>query len=57
MLPASFLFDGTGKVRYFWGGEVFEVEIVPILEGLLAGKAIDGEARFDLAPGQTTDPR
>ena len=32
-------------------------EIVPILEGLLAGKNIDGETRFDLAPGQTSDPR
>jgi len=56
MLPASFLFDGTGKVRYFWGGEAYEKEIVPILEGLLAGKNIDGETRFDLAPGQTSDP-
>ena len=57
MLPASFLFDGAGKLRYFWGGEAFEGEIVPIVEGLLAGKNIDGEARFDLAPGQTSDPR
>ena len=57
MLPASFLFDGTGKVRYFWGGEAFEPEIVPIVEGLLAGKAIDGEERFDLAPGQTSESR
>jgi thiol-disulfide isomerase/thioredoxin len=50
MLPASFLFDETGKLRYFWGGEAFESEIVPVVEGLLAGKPIDGEARFDLAP-------
>jgi thiol-disulfide isomerase/thioredoxin len=56
MLPASFLFDSTGKLRYFWGGEAYEKEIVPIVEGLLAGKPIDGETRFDLAPGQTTDP-
>jgi thiol-disulfide isomerase/thioredoxin len=55
MLPASFLFDATGKLRYFWGGEAYEKELVPIVEGLLAGKAIDGETRFDLAPGQTTD--
>jgi thiol-disulfide isomerase/thioredoxin len=59
MLPASFLFDGTGKLRYFWGGEAFEGEIVPIVEGLLAGKPIDGESRFDVAPeGSTgTSPR
>ncbi|MET0592385.1 MAG: TlpA disulfide reductase family protein [Polyangiaceae bacterium] len=50
MLPASFLFDGTGKLRYFWGGEAFEKELVPVIEGLLAGKHIDGESRFDVAP-------
>ena len=46
-----------GKVRYFWGGEAYENELVPIVEGLLAGQPIDGEARFGLAPGQTTDQR
>ena len=50
MLPATFLFDGTGKLRYFWGGEAFENEVVPIVEGLLEGIAIDGEKRFDVAP-------
>jgi thiol-disulfide isomerase/thioredoxin len=50
MLPATFLFDETAKLRYFWGGEAFETEMVPIVEGLLAGKAIDGESRFDVAP-------
>jgi thiol-disulfide isomerase/thioredoxin len=50
MLPASFLFDDQGKLRYFWGGEAFESEIVPIVEGLLAGKPIDGEARLGIAP-------
>jgi thiol-disulfide isomerase/thioredoxin len=50
MLPASFLFDEAGKLRFFWGGEAFESEMVPIVEGLLAGKPIDGESRFDVAP-------
>lgn len=50
MLPASFLFDEKAKLRYFWGGEAFENEVVPIVEGLLAGKRIDGETRFDIAP-------
>ena len=49
MLPASFLFDETGKLRYFWGGEAFESEMDPIVEGLLAGRAIDGESHFDVA--------
>lgn len=57
MLPATFLFDGAGKLRYFWGGEAYEREVVPVLDGLLAGRNIDGEANFGLAPGQTTVPR
>jgi thiol-disulfide isomerase/thioredoxin len=57
VLPASFLFDAGGKLRYFWGGEAFENELEPIITGLLAGKHIDGEANFALAPGQTTDNR
>ena len=57
MLPATFLFDGAGKLHYFWGGEAFEKEVVPIVDRLLAGENVDGETRFDLAPGQTSTPR
>ncbi len=53
MLPASFLYDATGKLRYFWGGEAYEHEITPILDGLLAGRPIDGAAQVGLAPGRT----
>jgi len=53
MIPVSMLFDGTGKLRYFWPGEVFEKELRPIVEGFLAGKHIDGTANFGLAPGAT----
>jgi thiol-disulfide isomerase/thioredoxin len=56
MLPASFLFDENGKLRYFWGGEAFENEMMPVIDGLLAGKPIDGEAQFGLMPDQP-DPR
>jgi peroxiredoxin len=52
MLPASFLFDGTGKLRYFWGGEVYEQELLPLVERFLAGENIDGEANFGLIPGR-----
>jgi thiol-disulfide isomerase/thioredoxin len=52
MLPASFLYDAEGKLRYFWGGEAFENEIVPVIEAFLAGKPIDGEVSFPLAPGK-----
>jgi hypothetical protein len=53
MIPASFLFDASGKLRYFWAGEAYPREIWPIIEGFLAGRAIDGEANFGLAPGAT----
>ncbi len=49
MLPASFLFDQTGKLRYYWGGEAFEDEVLPVLEALAAGKPIEGESSPDVA--------
>ena len=52
MLPATFLFDDSAKLRYFWGGPVEEHELLGVIEGFLAGKAIDGESDFTLAPGQ-----
>lgn len=54
MLPATFLFDDRGKLRYFWGGQAYQHEILPIVDGFLAGKPVDGEANFGLAPGQTS---
>lgn len=53
MIPVSFLFDRTGKLRYFWPGEVYEKELLPIVSGFVAGKHIDGTANFGLAPGAT----
>jgi cytochrome c biogenesis protein CcmG/thiol:disulfide interchange protein DsbE len=53
MIPVSFLFDDTGKLRYFWAGEVYEKELVPVVEGFAAGKHIDGVSDFGLAPGAT----
>ena len=53
MIPVSFLFDGAGKLRYFWAGEVYEKELVPVVEGFAAGKHIDGVSDFGLAPGAT----
>ncbi|MEI9939475.1 MAG: TlpA disulfide reductase family protein [Pseudomonadota bacterium] len=53
MIPVSFLFDATGKLRYFWAGEVYEKELVPIVEGFAAGKHIDGVSDYGLAPGAT----
>jgi thiol-disulfide isomerase/thioredoxin len=54
MLPATFLFDSTGKLRYFWGGPVLENDVAPLLRRYLAGEHIDGEANFALAPGAVT---
>ncbi len=50
-LPATFLFDASGKLRYWWGAQVFEHEITPILRGYLAGEHIDGEANFQIRKG------
>lgn len=49
MLPASFLFDASGRLRYYWGGEAFESELVPVLTAFAEGKPIDGEADFQVA--------
>jgi len=56
MIPVSFLFDSTGKLRYFWAGEVYEKELVPIVLGFAAGKHIDGVSDFGNAPGATHGP-
>ncbi len=53
MIPVSFLFDATGKLRYFWAGEMYENELVPVVDGFVAGKSIDGVSHFGLAPGAT----
>lgn len=55
MLPASFLFDSAGKLRYFWGGPVYEDELLEVVDRLLAGTLVDGEARFGLMPGKVED--
>jgi len=52
MLPASFLFDASGKLRYFWGGEAFEEELLKVVDEFLAGTLVDGAARVGLAPGK-----
>ncbi|MET0387924.1 MAG: TlpA disulfide reductase family protein [Polyangiales bacterium] len=44
-IPATFLFDQTGKLRHFWEGPILEHEIAPVLQGYLAGEPIDGETR------------
>lgn len=52
MLPASFLFDGAARLVHFWGGEAFENELAPVVEAFLAGKPIEAETRYGLAPGK-----
>jgi thiol-disulfide isomerase/thioredoxin len=50
MLPASFLFDRAGTLRYYWGGEAFENELAPVLEALADGRPIQGESSPLVAP-------
>ena len=56
MTPVSALFDSTGKLLSFWPGEGDAKELVPSVDGFLAGKHIDGTANFGLAPGATQGP-
>jgi peroxiredoxin len=53
MLPASFLFDRAARLVHFWGGEAFESELAPVVEAFLAGKPIQAETNYGLAPGKT----
>ena len=57
MLPATFLFDASAQVHYFWGGPASEDEIVPLLRRYLAGENIDGHSNFALIKGQGAPPR
>ena len=52
MLPASFLFDSNGALRYYWGGEAFKEEVLPVLEAFAAGRPIEGESTPLVAPGK-----
>jgi thiol-disulfide isomerase/thioredoxin len=52
MIPATLLFDPGPRLRYLWAGPAYEQEIVPIVEGFLAGRAIDGQSSFVLTPGK-----
>lgn len=50
-LPATFLFDEHGRLRYMWAAQAFESELVPILDGFLSGEKIDGMANFRIRRG------
>jgi hypothetical protein len=52
MLPASFLFSSRAELVHFWGGEAFENEISSVVDAFLAGRPIEAETRFGLAPGK-----
>lgn len=52
MLPASFLFDRAARLVHFWGGEAFEEEVTPVVENFVAGRAIEAETNYGLAPGK-----
>jgi len=56
MLPATFLFDSAGKLRHFWGGPVYENEVMPTIEDFLAGKKVDGQTMPGLSPGLDLRP-
>lgn len=51
MLPATFLYDAQGSLRYYFGGPVYENELSPVVFALSRGEPVSGEAVFGLAPG------
>lgn len=51
MLPATFLFDSNGNLKHFWGGPVYEHELLPILERVLNGQEVEIETRLGVSPG------
>lgn len=52
MLPASFLFDAEGTRRYFFGGEAFEEEMVPVIDSFVKGTLEETESQYLTAPGR-----
>lgn len=52
MLPASFLFDASGTRRYFFGGEAFEEEVVPVIDAFVQGTLEESESKYLTAPGR-----
>ena len=49
-VPATFLIDRKGRVRYFWNGPVMAEEISPVAQGFLLGEDIDGMSDFAAKP-------
>jgi len=50
-IPATFLFDSQARLRYYWAGPVQAHEVLPVLQGFLAGDTIDGEFIPSLSHG------
>lgn len=42
-IPATFLIDSEGKVRFFWNGPVAADELAPVVQRYLSGEVVDGE--------------
>jgi thiol-disulfide isomerase/thioredoxin len=51
-IPATFLFDAGGRLRFYWAGPVQASEVLPVLQGFLAGEPIDGEFVPALSQGK-----
>jgi thiol-disulfide isomerase/thioredoxin len=51
-IPATFLFDSEARLRFYWAGPVQAHEVLPVLQGFLAGEAIDGEFIPPLSHGK-----
>ena len=55
-IPVTFLYDASGKRRYFWDGPVEAEELRPVIEKFLSGHDVQGEKHFALSAGVTDEP-
>ncbi len=51
-IPVSFLLDSKAERRYFFNAEVYENELTPKLDAMLAGTLPTGQSNFAVAPGK-----
>jgi thiol-disulfide isomerase/thioredoxin len=50
-LPATALFDGQGRLVYFWPGPIVEHEITNVVSAFLAGESLEGIGPTLVEPG------
>ncbi|HSC87695.1 MAG TPA: TlpA disulfide reductase family protein [Polyangiaceae bacterium] len=50
-LPVTFLFDNQGELRHLWNSEIYDHELIALLDTFLRGDPIPAETNFAAKPG------